>query len=270
MSYYDPNSGTRLIVNVSPVELVAILEQKQNGNFGLVAYASRTLNAVERRYTQIERETLRVTWSIERFHVYLYGINFTVLTDHKPLISMFKPTHEPSARIQKWILRLESYRFTVEFLLGILNVSDVLSRSPIKDNQRDYLSAKAEQYINFVAEHSVPNAMTLDEIESESSKDELFSKISQCLKTNKWPAHDKTLSPYFKIRSELSVYGNLLLRGSKLIIPHKLQESVLSILHETHQGIYRSKALLREKVLWAGISNGVKRLISNCGVCQRL
>ena len=79
MSYYDPNAETRLIIDASPVGLGAILEQKQNGNFRPVAYASRTLNAVERRYSQIERETLGVTWSIERFHGYLYGINFTVL-----------------------------------------------------------------------------------------------------------------------------------------------------------------------------------------------
>ena len=165
MSYYDPNAETRLIVDASPVGLGAIFEQKQNGNFRPVAYASRTLNAVERRYSQIERESLGVTWSIERFYVYLYGINFTVLTDHKPLISIFKPTHEPPARIQKWILRLQPYTFTVEFLPGSLNASDVLSRSPIKDNESDYLSEEAEQYINFVAEHTVPKAMTLDEIE---------------------------------------------------------------------------------------------------------
>ena len=62
--------------------------------------------------------------------------------------------------------------FTVEVLLGTLNVSDVLRSSPIKDNQSDYLSGRAEQYINYVAEHSVPMAMTLDEIKAESSRDD--------------------------------------------------------------------------------------------------
>ena len=68
-----------------------------------------------------------------------------------------------------------------------------------------------------MAEHSVPKAMTLDEIDSESSKDEMLGKIRQCIKTNKRPAHDKALTPYFKIRAELSLHGNLLLRGSKLV-----------------------------------------------------
>ena len=133
MSYYDSNAETRLIVDASPVGLGAILEQKHKGHFRPVAYASRTLNAVERRYSQIEREALAVTWGIERFHVYLYGINFTVLTDHKPLISIFKPNHEPPAKITKWLLRLQSYTFKLEFQPGVLNASDALSRSPVKD-----------------------------------------------------------------------------------------------------------------------------------------
>ena len=221
MSYYDSNTETRLIVDASPVGLGAILEQKRKGIFRPVAYACRTLNAVKRRYFQIERETLAVTWDIERFHVYLYGINFTVLTDHKPLISIFKQNHEPPARITKWLLRLQSYTFKLEFQPGVLNASDALSRSPVKDTQNDCLSEEAEKYINYVAKRSVPKAMTVEEIDSESSKDEMFGKIRQCLKTNKWPAHDKTATPYFKIRAELSLHANLLLRGSKLVIPHK-------------------------------------------------
>ena len=173
------------IVDASPVGLGAILEQKHKGNFRPVAYANRTLNAVERRYSQIEREALAVTWGIERFRVYLYGINFTVLTDHKPLISIFKPNHEPPARITKWLLRLQQYTFKLEFQPGVLNASDALSRSPVKDKQNDCLSEEAEKYINYVAEHSVPKAMTLEEIDSESSKDEMFGKIRQCIKTNK-------------------------------------------------------------------------------------
>ena len=202
-----------------------------------------------------ERQALEITWGIERFHVYLYGMNFTVLTDHKPLINIFRPNHKlPSARMAKWLLRLQPYKFTVDCQPGNQNASDILSRTPNKEDQNVCLSNEAEQYISYVAEKSVPKAMTLEEIENESSKDELLQKIRQYLQKDKWLVRDKTLTPYFKVRSELSVQGNLILRGSKLIIPRKLQARVLSLLHETHQGIYRSKALLGEKVWWAGIA----------------
>ena len=61
MAYYDPNAETRIIWDASPVGLGSILEQKHGDNFRPVAYASRTLNAVERRYSQIEREALGIT-----------------------------------------------------------------------------------------------------------------------------------------------------------------------------------------------------------------
>ena len=217
MAYYDPNAETRIICDASPVGLGSILEQKHGDNFRPVAYASRTLNAVERRYSQIEREALGITWSIERFQVYLYGMNFTVLTDHKPLINIFKPNHKsPSARMTKWLLRLQPYKFTVEYQPGTQNASDILSRSPNKEDtsETDCLSNEAKQYISYVAENSVPKAMTLEEIENESSKDELYQKIRQYIHEDKWPARDKTLTPYFKVRRELSVQGNLILRGS--------------------------------------------------------
>ena len=170
----------------------------------------------------------------------------------------------------KWLLRLQRYKFTVDYQPGNQNASDIIFRTPNKEDQNDCLSNEAEQYISYVADNSVPKAMALEEIENESSNDELFQKIRQYLQEDKWPVRDKTLTPYFKVRSELSVHGNLILRGSKLVIPRKLQARVLSILHETHQGIYRSKALLREKVCRAGISNDVEKLISNCAVCLRL
>ena len=111
MAYYDQDAGTRMIVDTSPVGLGCILEQRHGEDFLPVAYASRTLNAVERRYSQIDREALAITWGIERFHAYLYGMNITVLTDHKPLINIFRPNHKsPSPRMTKWLLRLQPYK----------------------------------------------------------------------------------------------------------------------------------------------------------------
>ena len=73
MSYYNQNAETNIIVDGSPFGLGAILNQKQSdGNFKPVAYASRTLSPVERRYSLTEREALSVYWTIKRFNMYLY------------------------------------------------------------------------------------------------------------------------------------------------------------------------------------------------------
>ena len=71
--------------DTSPVGLGAVLVEEQNGNWRPVYYASRSLTAVERGYSQKEREALALVWACERFHVYLYGKHFELETDHKPL-----------------------------------------------------------------------------------------------------------------------------------------------------------------------------------------
>ena len=50
-----------------------------------IAYASRTLNVVEKRYSQLDKETAAIMFGVKRFHQYLYGRKFSIVSDHKPL-----------------------------------------------------------------------------------------------------------------------------------------------------------------------------------------
>ena len=79
-------------------------------------FHTHTLTDTERRYSQTEREALAIVWACEIFHLYVYGTNVKVITDHKPLIPMFnKPTAFLPARIGRWQLRLQPYRLLVEY-----------------------------------------------------------------------------------------------------------------------------------------------------------
>ena len=94
----------------------AILSQKTTGQEDqtVIAYASRSLTDVETRYSQTEKEALAIVWSVEHFHLYLYGHPFTLITDHKPLEVIYgNRNSKPSARIERWILRLQPYSFNV-------------------------------------------------------------------------------------------------------------------------------------------------------------
>ena len=73
------------MADASPVGLEAILIQEHAGTKRAVASASRNLRSVERRYSQTEKEALGLVWACERFHVYLFGLKFELLTDNKPL-----------------------------------------------------------------------------------------------------------------------------------------------------------------------------------------
>ena len=69
LAYHDKDAKTRVVADASPVGLGAVLVQEQNGNWRPVYYASRSLTAVERRYSQTEREALALVWACKRFHV---------------------------------------------------------------------------------------------------------------------------------------------------------------------------------------------------------
>lgn len=99
-----------------------------NGDGRPVAYASRSLNEAERRYPTIEKELLAIVWSVKYFRPYLYGRQFKIQTDHRPLIYLFG-MRDPSSRLLKFRLQLEEYNFTIEYLKGSKNAAaDALSR----------------------------------------------------------------------------------------------------------------------------------------------
>ena len=180
MAHYDPSAPTQLRVDASPVGLGAVLTQTQDGVTRPIAYASRTLSNVERRYSQTEKEALAVVWGCEKYHLYLYGTEFTIYTDHKPLEVIYIPKRKPPARIERWALRLQPYRFQIQYIPGRKNPADVLSRLPLSNQQTNEQSI-AEKYINYVVANAVPKAMTLDQIEKATLTDPVLQCVQACI-----------------------------------------------------------------------------------------
>ena len=71
-----------------------------------IAFASRTLSASEKNYAQVEKETLSVVFGAKRFHQFLYGRKFTLVTNYKPLQAILSPKSAvptlAAARMQRW------------------------------------------------------------------------------------------------------------------------------------------------------------------------
>ena len=272
MAHFDCKLNTSLVVDAGPVGLGAILLQKQNdGTLRPVRYASRTLTSQERKYSQTEKEALAVVWACERFHIYLFGCHFTILTDHQPLTILYNSAGKPSPRILRWSLRLQSYNYTIQHIPGKINPADFLSICPLPiDKTTETVSEELEQYINAVIAYSVPKATTLSEIIDESGKDDQIKKVVTCIKTNDWPKYDADVRSYYPVRNELTTKGGILLRGECLVIPLKLRDNVLKIAHESHQGIVKTKSMVREKVWWPGINSQIEEMIKTCVACQSM
>lgn len=264
LGYFDRSAKTKIIADASPVGLGAVLVQEHKGENRVICYASRGLSKVERRYSQTEREELGLVWACEKFHVYLYGIEFELWTDHKPLEFIYSTRSRPSARIERWVLRLQPYVFSVKYLPGQLNIADALSRLT-KIEEKESRSV-AEEYIRFVANTAVPQAMTAEEIERESSVDDELDTLRECIKTGNW--ENSNCPGYKPIRDELCLFGNIVLRGTRIVVPKKLRGRVIELGHEGHQGLVKMKQRLRTKVWWPGIDKDAENFCKTCHGCQ--
>ena len=171
MSHFDTSKETFILVDASPVGLSAILAQKdpQQNAHNIIAYASRALSPVEKRYSQTEKEALAIVWGIKHFHLYVFGAPFTLITDHKPLQLIYNnPQSRPPARIERWFLRLQQYDFQVIYKKGSDNPADFLSRHPQPKVPKRSI---AEEYMNFVTVHATEAAIPLTVVREHTSKD---------------------------------------------------------------------------------------------------
>ncbi|GFV93241.1 transposon Tf2-8 polyprotein [Trichonephila clavipes] len=92
LCHYDPKLPLVLQTDASPVGIGAVLSHiMPDGSEKPAMFASRSLNKTERSYSQIDKEALSIVWGVKRFYQYLFGRHFDLVTDHKPLVSIFAP-----------------------------------------------------------------------------------------------------------------------------------------------------------------------------------
>ena len=130
LAYANYKSPFILHTNASTTGLGAVLSQKQaDGTERVVAYASHSLNKVERNYDAHKFEFLALKWAVtDQFHEYLYrSPKFDVFTDNNPLTYILM-TAKLDATGHRWIASLGPYHFDLHYKPGKKNPADPLSR----------------------------------------------------------------------------------------------------------------------------------------------
>ena len=113
----------------SSVGIGAVLLQYHDDCPFPVCYASRKLSSSERNYSTIERECLALVFGTCKFQMYLFGREFVLETDHKPLVYLSSMKGQNS-RLMRWALCLAPFRFRIVYIPGCDNVgADILSRA---------------------------------------------------------------------------------------------------------------------------------------------
>ena len=142
-SHYNPKFFVRVKCDASRCGLSPALEQNTPDCWKPIAFASRFQNSTEERYSVNELELLGIVWSIDYLKYYLRGRNFTVVTDHRALLSILKEHRSNksyNSQLSRWIDRLPPYNFTIEHMPGAkMGLVDYISRNTFARAKNIYI-----------------------------------------------------------------------------------------------------------------------------------
>ena len=269
--HFDPAKPLTVVADSSSYGLGAVLCHKIDGVERPICCVSRTLTSTERNYAQVEREALAMVFALRKFHYYLWGRKFNLITDHKPLLGIFSPTKSipthASSRIQRWALFLQAHKFDLYHRSGaLLGTADALSRLPLPiSTDRTPIPSEWSNLVNFL-EHA---PVTSTDISAHTKRDKLLSLVHRCVSQG-WPNSllgDPDLAPYSRRRNELSIQYGCLLWGSRVIVPSKLRRPLLDELHAGHAGGSRMKELARSYFWWPNLDKELESITSQCSAC---
>ncbi|KII61548.1 Retrovirus-related Pol polyprotein from transposon 17.6 [Thelohanellus kitauei] len=135
--HFDQNLPVGISCDASNIGIGCVLFHRfKDSSERPICYASKVLSETQKRYSQIHKEALAIIFALKRFHMFLYGRKFVIITDHKPLVSIFSPSKSTSIltanRLARWVNILNQYDFDVEYRHTLLHGNaDVLSRFPV-------------------------------------------------------------------------------------------------------------------------------------------
>ena len=95
----------------------------------------------------------------------------------------------------------------------------------------------------------------------------VLQKVITLISSQKWYQGADCVAPYKKVRNELSVVDELVTRGNLIVIPTKLRHKVVSSAHSSHQGIVKTKNLLRQSIWFPGMTDSDEVEIKACIPC---
>ncbi|CAH4036821.1 unnamed protein product [Pieris brassicae] len=140
LTHFDPTKSLVLATDASPLGQVQSYHRLTDGSERPVAFASRTLSDSEKRYSQIDKEATAIHWGLKKFFYYVYGRKFSLITDHKPLTSIFHPNKTLPAmstmRLFHYDHFLSGFDYNIEYRTSANNSNAYyLSRFPIESTR---------------------------------------------------------------------------------------------------------------------------------------
>ena len=257
LKYFDPLKPIILECDASGVGIGGTLLQDGQP----VTFISQALTDTQKQYSNIERELLTVVVVVEHLHHYISGHQFTVHTDHSPLVSLFqKCLNDTSPCLQYLLLRLSQYEMDVKYVTRkCVPVADCMSCLI------DVTSGKDDPSLNLqIADLGVEPNVNWSEIRRSSMNDPTMVRLARVIQQG-WPESGKDLpndiKVYFPYRFELHIVNGVLFFQNRVVIPIGLRRQFLNKLHDAHLGVVKLKLLARTLMYWPNWNNDVENYV---------
>ena len=274
LMHFDSSLPVTVARDASPVGLGAVLSHiMSDGEERPIQFASRSLTRAEQRYSQIEREGIGIIFGMKRFYPFLFGRKFTlVYSDNKPLAAIISPRKDISAvaaeRIQRWAMYLSGFNYDVRYRSSAQNVNaDWFSWLPTQNDDPDTSTDEDVALVLCIGVLPVSS----EQIKTAVRKDPLLLQVMRYTRDgwpDKLPMDRLDLQPFFCRHNELSLEGDVLLWGMRVIIPKQFQAEILDELNTGHIGIVKMKGVARSYVWWPGMNADIESCTKACESCQ--
>ena len=134
-----------------------------------------------------------------------------------------------------------------------LTVADTLSRAPVSPIPDDKsFNSVIDAFVDLMIQCYPVTEKRLQQIHRAQKEDAVCNKLIKYCQDG-WPDRNLVpapVKPYIHVADELTVQNDLLLRGSRIVIPVSLQVEVLERLHSAHQGVHKCRQRAQQSVWW--------------------
>ena len=267
MAYPKIGRPYKLYTDACDYAVGAILVQEdEEGIERPIHYVSHQLDHTQRKWATIEKEAYAVVYALQKLRPYLWGAEFVILTDHKPLKSLFLQEVK-NTKIQRWAVLIAEFGAPIKYREGKNNVrADMLSRIKVKDQ-----------------------VATIDTYSPLYTIDEENEKVlleADGIKMEELAALQREEFKEFYVDAEIDDTGYLLNKKDilysnrtpyvtaekypRILLPQKYRHDVIQRSHEEvgHLNIEKTMRRTQDMYVWPGMKRDVREFINNCATCR--
>ena len=262
------------------VELYQLLE---DGEHGVVGFASRLLRGPELLYTVTEKELLAIIFGLQKYRTILLGHRLVIRTDHYAL-KFLKQCRLLNDRLTRWSLLLNEFDYEVEHIPGKQNVvADALSRYPyessgvpVRSHNSPVVATVSVNEIEIISALFTTSGLKdltkhFRNLRSLQLEDAFLGPLFRARLQGKTHLRENRFFQSMKIHQDLLIFFHPSDGQPRLPLPEALVDDVIQTFHEQygHFGVSKIFSLIRRYFFFPKMRVRIERIVKSCDLCQK-